>query len=126
MHGFALHFFKFSYCLLSMNLSNCHSIKPFSKCLTALYNIFTIIIKINCKKLFPLFLYRCVTQCDAGSYGNTRRRICEPCASQCLTCRDGIRPDVCITCFGNAVLYKGVCQPRCPNATHMLDLQYSR
>ena len=68
---------------------------------------------------------RCVTTCNDGFYGNHERYICEPCSKECLTCSDGLQPDICLTCFGNMRLHRNTCVSQCPMNTYILDVQGS-
>ncbi len=74
----------------------------------------------------PKFLTRdgrCVSTCGDGFHGNLERYVCEPCAPGCASCADGLSPNICRTCIGNARLYRRTCVAQCPISAYSLDVQ---
>jgi hypothetical protein len=59
----------------------------------------------------------CTVICAVGYYGDLQTRICEPCASPCLTCQ--LTSTTCLECLPSFMQFYGLCYSNCPSGNYM-------
>jgi len=63
---------------------------------------------------------QCIVECGNGYFENTANNKCDLCVAPCATCN--LAANICISCQGTLLLYRGGCVSSCPAGTFLTSV----